>query len=153
MVLANENKLTQFQRDLLKAASKALQHSYSPYSQFAVGAVLATHTQKMYEGANVENSSYGCTICAERAAICHANIKGERCFEYLAIVALDRGFSRKRVVAPCGICRQMLWEFSSLYNQEMTVIMATYDLKLIEIVSLNDLMPKAFGPHDMGLSG
>lgn len=139
------------QQKLLKAAQAVLENSYCPYSNFSVGAALATPNETIITGANVENSAYGSSICAERAAICHANAIGERVFTDLAIVTRDRGFSPAGVAAPCGACRQMLWEFSSLYMQELIIVSATYDLSQIAVVSLTDLLPNPFGPGDLGL--
>ncbi|MDF1497546.1 MAG: cytidine deaminase [Patescibacteria group bacterium] len=146
-------QLSDIQKQVLQAASEAMKRAYCPYSHFAVGAALATPVGNIIAGANVENSAYGSTICAERSAICHANIKGFRQFEHLAIVVSHNGFATSDVAAPCGACRQMLWEFSSLYKQKLTLILATLNHSLIKVVTLDDLLPMAFGPGDMGFRG
>ena len=94
-------------RSLLDAARVAREQAYAPYSRFAVGAALRTKSGRIFTGCNVENLSFGLTICAERAAVFAAVAAGEREFEALAVVADSR-----EPVAPCGACRQVLAEFS-----------------------------------------
>ena len=86
----------------------AARRSYSPYSQFAVGAALLTDGGKVYTGCNVENASYGMTICAERVAVLKAVSEGHRKFKALAVVG-----GRGKAVPPCGACLQVLAEFCS----------------------------------------
>ena len=93
-------------QELLAKAVEAREYSYSPYSNFKVGAALITKAGKIYTGCNVENASFGLTICAERTAIFKAISEGEREFEALAVVADVEG-----VVSPCGACRQIIHEF------------------------------------------
>ncbi len=92
---------------LLKKAKEAMKFAYAPYSKFRVGAALWTKDGKIFTGANIENSSYGLTICAERVAIFKAISEGIRDFVALAVAA-----SQDEPVAPCGACRQVLFEFS-----------------------------------------
>ncbi len=93
-------------KSLLKEAEKALQYAYAPYSHFTVGAALLTQSGKVYYGCNIENATYGATCCAERTAIYKAVSEGERHFVKIAVAAGD-----KSMASPCGICRQVLWEF------------------------------------------
>lgn len=94
-------------KHLCNSAEKAKEKSYSPYSKFRVGAALITKSGKIYSGCNVENSSYGLTICAERNAIFNAIANGERDFIAIAITSDD-----KNLITPCGACCQVLSEFN-----------------------------------------
>ena len=90
---------------LYQAALKARENSYSPYSKFAVGAAVLSG-EKIYGGTNIENGSYGLTICAERCAIWKAVSEGERNFDAICVVA-----DTTEPVSPCGACRQVMSEF------------------------------------------
>ena len=91
---------------LLAEAVKARENSHSPFSKFKVGAAVRTKAGKIYRGCNIENASFGLTICAERTAIFKAMSEGEREFDALAVVADVDDF-----VSPCGACRQIIFEF------------------------------------------
>lgn len=93
--------------ELMARAREALSHAYAPYSGFRVGAALAAASGRVYTGSNVENASYGITICAERVALFKAVSEGERAFSAIAIAAGDDVDA-----PPCGACRQALAEFS-----------------------------------------
>lgn len=124
--------------NLIEAARKARQHAYAPYSGFAVGAALLVHTDggqpRLIDGCNVENASYGATRCAEQTAVLAAVSAGHRRFEAIAIVADADEFT-----APCGVCRQILSEFSP----DMWVLMGRLDGRY-EAVRLSDLLPRRF---------
>lgn len=120
---------------ILESAEESKNMSYSPYSKFRVGASLLTKDGKIYNGANIENASYGLTICAERAAIFKAVLEGEKNFKAIAISSDSDDY-----ISPCGACRQVLAEFCS---PELDVIMMK-DLSDYKIVKLKDLLPYSF---------
>lgn len=117
---------------LMQQANMGLAHAYAPYSNVRVAAALLAKSGKVYVGCNVENASYGATVCAERTALCKAVSEGER--EFLAI-ALTASISP---ITPCGICRQCLAEFSPA----MRVI--TQEGAQLVSRPLGELLPLAF---------
>lgn len=118
---------------LLSAARKVREAAYAPYSKFAVGAALQTKSGRVFTGCNVENLSFGLTICAERSALFAAVAAGERDFEAVVIVA-----DSKQPVTPCGACRQVLAEFGlDLEICSANLEGATYS------ASLRELLPRA----------
>jgi cytidine deaminase len=123
---------------LLDAAVAARAGSYSPYSKFAVGAALLGADGRVWTGANVENASYGLSMCAERTAIFNAVAHGATAFDAVAVTGPD-GIT----TLPCGACRQVLWEF----GPQMRVIYA--DGGELKVTPLADLLPAAFGPSDL----
>jgi cytidine deaminase len=92
--------------DLVDAARAVQKHAHAPYSRFQVGAAIRTKSKKTFVGANVENASYGATVCAERSAVSAMVAAGEREIEAVAVYT-----SADSIVMPCGICRQVLLEF------------------------------------------
>lgn len=122
---------------LLRAAAAAARRAYAPYSHYRVGAAILTRNGRIFTGCNVENASYGLTICAERAAACAAITAGERAFRAIAIVAAGRSLPY-----PCGACRQVLREFG---GDKMAVwVAAASNLNAAEKVYLGELLPKTF---------
>lgn len=119
---------------LVAAALAARERSYSPYSKFAVGAALLTSAGEVFAGCNVENCSYGLTICAERTAACTAVAAGRREFTALALALSGGG-------TPCGACRQFLAEFSP--NLPIYIVDADAPGKVLE-TSLDVLLPGRF---------
>lgn len=117
---------------LIDLARKARNNAYIPYSKFAVGAALLAKSGCIYTGANIENASYGLTICAERTAIVKAVSEGEREFEAIAIAA-----DTEKPVLPCGACLQVMAEF-----HVGRVIIG--NLTEEKEVSLSDLLPHNF---------
>ncbi len=109
---------------LLQLALEASTHAYSPYSNYCVGAALLTESGQVYQGANMENASYGAAICAERTAAVQALYQGDRTFTAIAVVGYLRGTRPEEAefAFPCGICRQFLSEFAS---DDMKVYMGT----------------------------
>jgi len=117
--------------ELMAAAAKARKNAYAPYSQFTVGAALLSKDGKVFVGSNVENVSFGLTICAERSAIAAAITAGHRDLEAIAIMT-----NSEKPAVPCGACRQVMAEF----NPSMKVLAATMDGE-VEQFSLRDLLP------------
>ncbi|NLM51528.1 MAG: cytidine deaminase [Firmicutes bacterium] len=121
---------------LLEAALKARTYAYAPYSQFAVGAAVLTSSGEIFSGCNVENASYGLTVCAERVAAFAAVASGSRELVAIALVA-DLPYPP----LPCGACRQVLSEF----NPTMWVVCANLEGQQ-RCFRLDELLPEAFGP-------
>ncbi|HEV8669819.1 MAG TPA: cytidine deaminase [Candidatus Limnocylindria bacterium] len=125
--------------ELIRVASLARQRAYAPYSTYKVGAAIRTRRNKVHSGANVENASYGMTVCAERTAAFAAVNAGDTAFDAIAIVIDD-----DRLPTPCGACRQVLAEFAP----EMRVILATTGGKR-KVTSLRELLPDPFLPDNL----
>ncbi|MFO7736723.1 MAG: cytidine deaminase [bacterium] len=124
----------------VRMACEVRKNSYSPYSDFAVGAAVITSDNSIFTAANVENSSYGATVCAERAAVFKAVSDGKKNLEAIVIAAEYKGKS----VYPCGVCRQVLAEF----NPSMKVYLVNSSSREIEkIVSLKSLYPDNFSMY------
>jgi len=124
--------------ELVRGAQEARKGSYSPYSNYAVGATLLSKSGKVYTGANVENAVYPMSLCAERVAVFKAVSSNDRDFEAIAVVTRDGG-------SPCGACRQVLSEF----GLETVVLIANESGKVLEETTVGDLLPGAFGPSNL----
>lgn len=120
--------------ELIKISQKAQYNAYAVYSGFKVGAALLCQDGKVFTGCNIENSSYGAANCAERTAVFKAVSEGYKKFKAIAITS-----SEGKLTFPCGICRQVLMEFSP----EMKVILCENDRNPISY-KLNELLPYAF---------
>ena len=127
---------------LLEHARRAAAAAYVPYSAFPVGAALMVASGEIFTGANVENASFGLTVCAERTAVFAAVLAGHR-----EIVAVAVAAPKATRASPCGACRQVLNEFVPMEG-EMRVVLEAEDG--VEVTSLATLLPMAFGPHDLG---
>jgi len=125
--------------ELIRVASLARQRAHAPYSKYKVGAAIRTKRNKVHSGANVENASYGLTVCAERTAAFAAVNAGDTAFDAIAIVIDD-----DRLPTPCGACRQVLAEFSP----DMRVILATTSGKR-KVTTLGELLPYPFLPENL----
>ena len=121
------------EKSLIAAAKTARLNAYAPYSQFQVGAALLTESGEIFTGCNVENISYGLTICAERVALGSALAKGHRTFHMIAIVA-----DTNTPISPCGACRQVMAEFAP----ELKIVLSNLQ-GAIERFSMADLLPRA----------
>ena len=123
---------------LIEAAQQVRSNAYVPYSHYQVGAALLTPSGKVFTGCNVENASYGATICAERSAVVKAISEGEQDF-VAAVVITENGGS------PCGICRQVMFEFAP----DMTIVLVDGSGKMVHESALYDLLPLGFGPDKL----
>jgi len=122
---------------LVDAAIKARLNAYAPYSNYSVGAALLLSDGSVITGCNVENASFGLTICAERAAVCAAVASGKRTIYACVVATADGG-------APCGACRQVLSEFHD-DDHPMEVVSVTSAGRIVMKTWLRDLLPNGFG--------
>ena len=125
---------------LISAASRARENAHAPYSQFRVGAALRANSGRIFTGCNIENSSFGLTVCAERVAVFKGLSEGERRFDAIAVVA-----DTERLTPPCGACRQILWEFC----RDAEVVLANLSGQ-ITMRRVPDLLPDAFDASFIG---
>ena len=126
---------------LLARAREARAHAYAPYSNFHVGAALLADDGRVFTGVNVENASYGLANCAERVAIGKAVSEGARRFVAIAVTGPDDCAP----CAPCGACRQVIHEFGA----RMPVVMPAEGGDGVQVVSIGELLPGAFGPETL----
>jgi cytidine deaminase len=126
-------------QELIAAALEAQKRFYAPYSNFPVGAAIRTASGKVFQGCNVENASYGLTICAERVAATSAVAAGEK--EFVGVAVASRGG-----LSPCGACRQFLAEFSP--NVEIVMVNSLKPSEIHE-ATLSQLLPGRFEGADI----
>ena len=126
-------------KELVALAKEAMEHAYVPYSHFKVGAALLAKDGRVFKGCNVENASYGATNCAERTAVFKAVSEGCREFDAIAIVA-----SSGDLVPPCGICRQVLFEFLPAGK-----VILDSDEKGMVTYLVKELLPLGFSSKDI----
>jgi cytidine deaminase len=124
---------------LISAARDARLHAHAPFSNFRVGAALRATSGRIFGGCNVENATYGLTVCAERIAIFKAISEGERGFDAISVVT-----DTDALTPPCGACRQLIWEFCG----DVPVILSNLKGKS-EIVRMRDLFPKPFDSSNL----
>ena len=129
---------------LISTALSAREKSYCPYSSFAVGAALLTDEGRLYTGANIENSAFSPTICAERVALHSAIHAGERNFYAIAIVGGKVGEEVSATTPPCGVCRQVMAEFC---RPDMQIIL--FDGEDSLIYTLDELLPAGFSRENL----
>lgn len=120
--------------ELIEAAARVRENAHASYSHFRVGAALEDASGGIHRGCNVENATYGLTICAERVAVFKAISEGARQFKRIAIVT-----DSDTLTPPCGACRQILWEFCG----DLQIVLANTQGK-IELMRLQTLFPRAF---------
>ena len=119
-------------------ADKHLDKAYAPYSHFPVSAVVLGEDGRTFSGVNVENAAYGSTICAERSALVAANSRGLRDFKRLVVSVVGE------IAAPCGACRQVLHEFSSVSGLELEILLHGEAKDTYQLTTISELLPHGF---------
>ena len=139
--LTDPSELEPELRKLVEAAIRARANAHAPYSGFAVGAAALDADLRLHRGCNVENSSYGLTVCAERVALFSAVADGASDIRAIAIAGPGHN---GLPTAPCGACRQVIWDLAG----DVEVLLATLEGR-VEVWRAGDLLPAAFGPDDL----
>ena len=129
-------------KELVIEAINAMKNSYSPYSDFKVGAALLTANGKVYTGCNIENVAFGPSICAERVAFFKAISEGEKSFSKIAVVGGKAGVISSPT-PPCGVCRQVMREFC---NDDFEILIVRENENYDKVL-LKDLLPQSFKPE------
>ena len=129
-------------KELVIEAINAMKNSYSPYSDFKVGAALLTENGKIFNGCNIENVAFGPSICAERVAFFKAISEGEKNFSKIAVVGGNAGVISSPT-PPCGVCRQVMREFC---NDDFEILIVRENENYDKVL-LKDLLPQSFKPE------
>lgn len=132
-------ELNEIDKDLIEKAAFAMKNSYSPYSNFKVGAAVLTEDGFIFIGTNVENSSFGATLCAERVAIGNAVSNGHKKIIKIGIISESND-----VITPCGICRQVIFEFAKHYNNDIEILMSNKNKRKIVSSKISEILPLGF---------
>jgi len=142
--------------DLIDRARRAAVHAHAPYSRFAVGAALLMSDGSVVTGANVENASYGLSLCAETVAIATASASG-RLAEIVAVAVIGGAMDADGLptgtapVSPCGRCRQVINEAAQMAGRDLPVHCGAAEGDAVHTYRLSELLPNAFGPADLGI--
>ena len=139
------DELSEIYKNLMDRSIEAQQNAYAPYSNFKVGAAILLEDGTVFTGNNQENSAFPSGLCAERVAIfaCsaqHPNIK----INVIAISANSEKIDINTVLAPCGSCRQSMYEYESKQNKPIRVLLKGADNEVVEFLSVSDLLPFVF---------
>ena len=134
-------------KNLMIIAMEARNYAYCPYSNYSVGAALLCADGRIVTGSNIENASYGISNCAERTAFFKAVSEGEKDFVAIAISGGFKDMEADSFAYPCGVCRQVMREFC---DEEKFKILVVKNEKEYEEYLLRDLLPKSFGPDNLG---
>lgn len=147
---SSPDELEPKERELLEAAREAMSLAYTPYSLFTVGAAVRLKDGSIVKGANQENASYGLVICAERSTLFTANNLGYGDqVVAMAVMAKGETFETDTPVAPCGACRQVLYEFQYRSGTPITVLFSGSKGPISRCGSVDVLLPAAFGPANL----
>ena len=145
--------MTEIPKHLLECAREAAANAYAPYSGFAVGAVVETTDGRLFSGANMENASYGLSICAEIGALQAALTAGALdSIKRMAIVGgpiAPPADDRPQATPPCGRCRQLIFEAAALSGCDIEVWFAGLDGEAVQCRTISELLPYAFGPDTL----
>ena len=128
-------------KEYIKQANEILDRAYVPYSKFHVGAVVVDTDGNIYKGINVENASYGLTICAERNAISSAITEGMKKIDLIVITG-----NTDEPISPCGMCRQVIREFAT---PDTRIVLATSKNDNYIVWTLEEMIPYSFGPEHL----
>lgn len=131
-------------KKLIQTANNMRNFAYTPYSHYTVGAALLTQDDIVFSGCNIENASFSPTVCAERVAVFKAISEGQTNFKAIAICAGRKGETSNAYPSPCGVCRQVLREFSD--PKKFIVILAKSETDYLSY-TLDELLPESFGPQ------
>ncbi len=131
--------------ELMQLAIESREYSYSPYSDYRVGAALLSKGGRVFTGCNVENAAFSPGICAERTAFAKAVSEGEKRFAAIAIVG-GKADGLLEMAPPCGMCRQVMMEFCD--PKEFEIVLGA-DLEKLEVYRLEELLPLGFGPGNL----
>ncbi len=149
------SELPEMDQQLVTKALEASAQAYAPYSGFAVGAAVRTKAGNIYTGANIENAAYAVVTCAEVSAIAAANAAGD--YELESIAVAGHRFvdpqDGSQVVTPCGRCRQMINEAGEVAGTQIQVFSCNGQLTKIVKAPIAQLLPAAFGPETLGITG
>ena len=150
LVFEQPNELTDSDRLLLEAGTKALAKSYAPYSNFKVGAAALLENGEMVTAGNQENASYPAGICAESAALMAASsFFPGTAVTAIAITAKAQSKILNHPIAPCGICRQRMLEWETHFNRPIALILMGETGKVYKINSIKDMLPLHFSSQDL----
>lgn len=130
---------TRVKEELIRKANEAREQAYAPYSRYQVGAAVLTADGQVFTGCNIENAAFPSSLCAERVAIFKAVSEGHRQLRAIAVVTSNGG-------SPCGGCRQVMREFG---GKQLTVLIADGSGTLLEELTLEELLPRSFGPEEL----
>ena len=134
--MTDGRRLSDEERKLVAAAKKVRSKAYAPYSNYRVGAAILDREGRIYTGVNVENASYGLTVCAERNCAHTAIVQGSKDWQAIAVVTENGG-------SPCGACRQVLREF----NPSLKVLISDESGNYLRQTTIENLLPHSFGPE------
>ena len=140
-----------FEQQLLLAAKEVMQHAYNIYSSFFVGAAVYTSGSNTYTGTNMENASFGLTVCAEIGALQAALSAADFKVEKMAIIG-HGSKSGQHPVTPCGRCRQLIYEAGLISGKDIDIILSSGDMKQIVKTGISQLLPMPFGPDEKGMA-